>query len=97
VTVHLDVEVNTVQRQRTGFDVQTSSAGYAVDPAVHLGESAAWGPASSGKACDLLVLDSNATCKVGVDDWKAAATGTQTCKNRVKAIAQALYVAMQPR
>jgi hypothetical protein len=97
VTVHLDVEVNTVQRQRTGFDVQTSSAGYVVDPAVHLGERAAWGPAPSGKACDLLVLDSNATFKAGIDDRKAAADDTQACKDRVKAIAQALYDTMQPR
>jgi hypothetical protein len=97
VTVHLDVEVNTVQRQRAGFEVHTSSAGYVVDPAVHLGERAAWGLVPSGKACDLLVLDSNATFKVGVDDWKAAAGDTQTCKDRVTAIAQVLYGAMQPQ
>ncbi|MEV7099634.1 hypothetical protein AB0M80_43100 [Amycolatopsis sp. NPDC051045] len=97
VTVHLDVEVNTVQRQRSGFDVQTSSTGYVLDPAAHLGERAAWGLAPSGKACDLLILDSNATFKVGIDDWKAATDDTQTCKDRVTAIAQVLYDAMQPR
>jgi hypothetical protein len=95
-TVHLDVEVNSVQRQRTGFDAQTSSAGFVLDPATHLGERAAWGPAPSGQSCTLLVLDSNATFKVGVDDWKTAADA-QTCKDRGKAIAQVLYDAMQPR
>ncbi|MEU4247757.1 hypothetical protein AB0F15_10130 [Amycolatopsis sp. NPDC026612] len=97
VTVHLDVEVNTVQRQRAGFDVQTSSAGYVLDPATHLGERAAWGPAGSGQSCDLLVLDSNATFKAGIDDWKAAREDGLTCKDRVKVIAGALYDAMQPR
>ncbi len=82
VTVHLDVEVNTVQRQRTGFDINTSSGGYVLDPSAHLGERAAWGPAPSAETCDLIVLDSNATFKVGIDDWKAAADGMQTCKDR---------------
>ncbi|WP_328442742.1 hypothetical protein [Amycolatopsis sp. NBC_00438] len=96
VTVHLDVEVNSVQRQRTGFDVYTSSGGYVLDPAVHLGESAAWGPAPRGTTCDLVVLDSNATFKVGISDWKTPADDTQACKDRVKAIAQAFYDVMQP-
>jgi hypothetical protein len=97
VTVHLDVEVNNAQRQRSRFDTQTGSAGYVVDPATHLGERAAWGPAASGKSCDLIVLDSNATFKAGIDDWNQAADDTQTCKDRVKAIAQVLYDVMQPR
>ncbi|WP_284747665.1 hypothetical protein [Amycolatopsis sp. RTGN1] len=97
VTVHLDVEVNTVARQRTGFDIGTSSGGYVLDPATHLGERAAWGPAPNGKMCDLVVLDSNATFKVGIDDANAASDDTQSCKDKVKAIAQALYDSMQPR
>ena len=97
VTVHLDVEVTNVQRQRARFDVQTASAGYVVDPAVHLGERAAWGPIATGRSCDLMVLDSNATFKAGLDDGNAARDATQACKDRVKAIAQALYDVMQPR
>ncbi|MGW5721953.1 hypothetical protein ACWEVP_37665 [Amycolatopsis sp. NPDC003865] len=97
VTVHLDVEVNTVARQRTGFNIDTSSGGYALDPATRLGERAAWGPAPNGKMCDLVILDSNATFKAGIDDANAASDDTQGCKDRVKAIAQALYDSMQPR
>lgn len=97
VTVHLDVAVDTVQRQRTGFDAQTASGGSVLDPAVHLGERAAWGAVPSGRTCDLMVLDSNATFKTGIDDEKAATADAGTCKDRVKAIAQALYAAMQPR
>ncbi len=97
VTVHVDVEVTNPQRERTGFDAQTASAGYVVDPAVHLGERAAWGPVASGKSCDLLVLDSNATFKAGIDDSNTAADDVSTCKDRAKVIAQALYDALQPR
>jgi hypothetical protein len=97
VTVHLDVAVDTVQRQRTGFDAQTASGGSVLDPAVHLGERAAWGAVPSGRTCDLMVLDSNATFRTGIDDEKAATADAGTCKDRVKAIAQALYDAMQPR
>ena len=97
VTVHLDVEVTNTARQRNGFDALTTSAGYVVDPAVHLGERAAWGPIATGRSCDLMVLDSNATIKIGLDDGNAARDATQTCKDRVKAIAQALYDVMQPR
>ncbi|WIX98671.1 hypothetical protein QRX60_31995 [Amycolatopsis mongoliensis] len=95
-TVHLDLEVNSVQRQRTGFDLYTSSGGYVLDPAVHLGESAAWGPAPRGTMCDLAVLDSNATFKTGISDWKMPADDTQACKDRAKAIAQAFYDVLQP-
>jgi hypothetical protein len=97
VTVHLDVEANTVARQRTGFDIDTSSGGYVLDPATHLGERAAWGPAANGKMCDLVVLDSNATFKVGIDNANAPSDETQSCKDKVKAIAQALYDSMQPQ
>jgi len=97
LSVHLDLEVTTVQRQRTGFDIGTSSGAYVLDPAVHLGESAAWGLAPSGKMCNLVVLDSNARFKVSVDNWQAATADTQTCKNRARAIAQALYDVIQPR
>ena len=97
VTVHLDVEVTNVARQRSGFDTMTASAGYVVDPAVHLGERAAWGPIATGRSCNLMVLDSNATFKTGLDDGNAARDATQTCKDRVRAIAQALYDVMQPR
>ncbi|MEU5259288.1 hypothetical protein [Amycolatopsis sp. NPDC021455] len=57
------------------------------------GERAAWGPIATGRSCELMVLDSNATFKAGLDDGNA----TQTCKDRVKAIAQALDDVMQPR
>jgi hypothetical protein len=97
MTVHLDVEVNTVARQRTGFDTSTSSGGYRLDPSTHLGERAAWGPAPNTQTCDLIILDSNATFKVGIDDWNAAVDGTPTCKDKVKAIAEVLFDAMQPR
>ena len=97
VTVHLDVEVTNVARQRNGFDALTGSAGYVVDPAVHPGERAAWGPIATGRSCDLLVLDSNATFKTGLDDENAARDATQTCKDRVKTVAQVLYDVMQPR
>ena len=97
LTVSLDLEVNTVQRQRTKFDVGTSSGAYVVDTAVQLGERAAWGVAPSGQTCDLIVLDSNAEFKVSLDDWHAAREDTQTCKDRVKIIAQAFYATLQPR
>ncbi|OXM61372.1 hypothetical protein [Amycolatopsis vastitatis] len=97
VTVHLDVEVTNAARQRSGFDTMTASAGYVVDPAVHLGERAAWGSIATGRSCDLIVLDSNATFKVGLDDGNAARDATQACKDRVKVIAEALYDVMQPR
>ncbi|MET8848506.1 hypothetical protein [Amycolatopsis sp. NPDC004625] len=97
VTVDLDVEVTNVARQRSRFEVQTGPAGYVVDPAVHLGEQAAWGPIATGKTCDLLVLDSNATLKIGLDDGNAARDATQACKDRVTTIAQVLYAVMQPQ
>ncbi|GAB3151039.1 hypothetical protein GCM10027258_50060 [Amycolatopsis stemonae] len=95
-TVHLDLEVNNVRRQRTGFDVYTSSGGYVLDPTVHLGESAAWGPAPRGTMCDLVVLDSNATFKIGVSDGKLPADDRQACKDKAKTIAQAFYDVTQP-
>lgn len=97
LSVRLDLEANTVQRQRTRFDNGTSSGAYVLDPTVRLGEKAAWGLAPDGGMCDLIVLDSNAMFKVGITDWKAARDDTQTCKNRVRAIAQALYDVIQPR
>lgn len=97
LSVHLDLEVNTAQRQRTKFDIYTSSSGYTLDPSVQLGEKAAWGLAPSGQMCELAVLDDNAGFKVGVDDAKAARGDTQTCENRAKAVAKALYDLMQPR
>jgi hypothetical protein len=97
VTVYLDFEVSTVRQQRTGFDVDTSAGGYVPDPTVHLGETAAWGPAPAGKPCDLVVLDSNAKFKVSYDDWKLHENVAQTCKEKVKTIAQAFYETMQPR
>lgn len=97
LTVHLDLEVSTVQRVRTRFDVYTTSGGYLLDPTVRLGESAAWGPSPTGRECTLAGWDSNATFKVEISDWKLAANDTQTCKDRAKAIAQALYDAIQPR
>ncbi|MEV6873892.1 hypothetical protein [Amycolatopsis sp. NPDC051128] len=97
VTVDLDLEVSTVRQQRTGVDVYTSSGGYVPDPAVHLGESAAWGPSPTGKLCTLAVWDSNAQFKVGVSDGKLAADDTQSCRNRVMAIAQVFYDSTQPQ
>ncbi|MFB9684525.1 hypothetical protein [Amycolatopsis plumensis] len=96
-TVHLDVEVTNTQRQRGRFDTQTASAGYVVDPATHLGERAAWGPVASGRSCDLMVLDGNATFKAGIEDWNQTTDDAHTCKDRVKAIAQVLYDVMKPR
>jgi hypothetical protein len=96
LSIDLDLEVNTVQRQRDGFDIGTSSGAYVLDPTVQLGERAAWGLAPSGRMCNLIVLDSNATFKVDVDSWNAARDDTQTCKNKARAIAQTLYGAMQP-
>ena len=95
--VHLDVEVTNVAWQRAKVDVQIASAGYVADPAVYLGERAAWGPIATGMSCELIVLDSNATFKTGLDDGNAARDTSQTCKDRVKAIAQALYDVMRPR
>ncbi|MFJ9782643.1 hypothetical protein ACIRSS_23885 [Amycolatopsis sp. NPDC101161] len=95
-TVHLDLEVNSVQRQRTGFGVYTSSGGYVLDPAVRLGQSAAWAPAARGTMCELVVLDSNATFKIGVSDWEMPGDDAQACKDRVKAIAQAFFEVVQP-
>ncbi|MFF4595229.1 hypothetical protein [Amycolatopsis sp. NPDC001319] len=96
-SVRLDLEVNTVQRQHAGFDVDTSSGAYVVDPALHLGEKAAWGLLPSGQACTLAVLDSNATFKVGIDNRNADRGDTETCKIRAATIAQALYGSIQPR
>jgi hypothetical protein len=76
--------VNNVQRQRTEFDVYTSSGGYALDPTVGLGESAAWGPAPRGTMCELVVLDSNATFKIGVSDCGMPADNTQACKDSAR-------------
>lgn len=97
LTVHLDLEVNTVQQQRSGFEVGTSSGAYVPDPTVQLGERAAWGLAANGQMCALHVLDSNAKFKVGIDRWQAARDDTQSCKAKAVAIAQALYDAIQPR
>lgn len=97
LSVHLDLEVNTVQRQRTRFDNGTSSGAYVLDPTVRLGEKAAWGLAPSGHNCYLIVLDSNAMFKVSISDWKVARDDTQTCKNKARDIAQVLYNVIQPR
>jgi hypothetical protein len=96
-SIDLDVEVNNVQRQRTGFDLVASTGAIVLDPTVQLGEKAAWGLAPSGQMCDLTILDSNATFKVNLSDWRLTANDAQTCKDRVKTIAQAFYEAMQPR
>lgn len=97
VSVHLDVEVKTVQQQRSGFELYTSSGGYVPDATVHLGENAAWGPSGTGKLCTLAVWDSNAKFKVDLDDGTLTAADTQACRDRVKPIAQSFYEAMQPR
>jgi hypothetical protein len=97
VSINLDLEVNTAQRQRTRFDIGTSSGATVLDPTLLLGEKAAWGLAPNGQMCTLTVLDSNATFKVSVDNWNATRDDTQTCKNRARAIAQALYDLMQHR
>jgi hypothetical protein len=97
LTVNLDLEVNNVRQERDKFDIATSSGASVLDPTVQLGEKAAWGLAPDGQMCELSVLDSNATLKVGVDDRGAARGDTQTCKNRAKAIAQTFYDSIQPR
>jgi hypothetical protein len=96
-SVHLDLEISTVQRQHTAFDTVISTGAYELDPALPLGEKAAWGLAPSGQMCELVVLDSNAKFKVGVDNANAARSDTQTCKERATAIARALYDLLQPR
>lgn len=97
VTVDLDFELQTLQQQRTRFEIYTPSAGYVLDTTMHLGENAAWGPSPSGFLCSLIVWDSNAEFKVNLSDWRLTANDAQTCKDRVKTIAQAFYEAMQPR
>ncbi|MGW4523714.1 hypothetical protein [Amycolatopsis sp. NPDC004378] len=96
-STHLDLEVGTVQREHTAFDTAASSGVYELDPALQLGEKAAWGLAPSGQMCELVVLDSNAKFKVGVDDPNAARNDTQTCKDRATAIARTIYDLLQPR
>lgn len=96
-SVHLDLEISTVTRQRTAFDSVASSGAYELDPALQLGEKAAWGLAPSGQMCELVVLDSNAELKVGVDNPSAARSDTQTCKDRATAIARGVYNLLQPR
>ncbi|MEV4599541.1 hypothetical protein AB0K15_19300 [Amycolatopsis sp. NPDC049253] len=68
-----------------------------MDPGLHLGGKAAWGPLPSGQACEPAVLDSNATFKVGIDNRDADRGGTETCKIRAATVAQALYGSIQPR
>ncbi|WP_290052548.1 hypothetical protein [Amycolatopsis solani] len=96
-SVRLDLEISTVARQRTAFDTVASTGAYELDPALQLGEKAAWGLAPSGQMCELVVLDSNATFKVGVDTPDATRSDTQTCKDRATAIARTLYDLLQPR
>ena len=96
-SVHLDLEISTVARQHTAFDTVASTGAYELDPTLQLGEKAAWGLAPSGQMCELVVLDSNAKFKVGVDNPNAPSSDTQACKNRTAAIARALYELIQPR
>jgi len=96
-SVHLDLEISTVARQHTAFDTVASTGAYELDPTLQLGEKAAWGLAPSGQMCELVVLDSNAKFKVGVDNPNAPGSDTQACKNRTAAIARALYELIQPR
>ncbi|WP_326566979.1 hypothetical protein VSH64_34745 [Amycolatopsis rhabdoformis] len=96
-SVHLDLAVSTVAAEHAGFDTVTSSGGYVLDPDVRLGEKAAWGFAPTGQMCELIVLDSNATFKVGLDNWTAPTDDAQSCESRVKTIARAVYNVVQPQ
>ncbi|MFI5607315.1 hypothetical protein [Amycolatopsis sp. NPDC051903] len=66
------------------------------DPALHLGESAAWELAPTGRSCGLFVLDSNANFKVGISDWSAPKDDVEGCKARAALAAQEFYLAAQP-
>ncbi|MEU4671352.1 hypothetical protein AB0F91_26080 [Amycolatopsis sp. NPDC023774] len=56
-----------------------------------------WRLLPSGQACELAVLDSSATFKVGINNRDADRGDTDTGKIRAATVEQALYGSVQPR